>query len=213
MPWECYECTFVQESSPSGKGPCIICMHDNPLRVKGEVEDADASPSPAPPKITGSAVKTKALMSDVESLKAFLEAIAEESAAVVAAAEESAEAAAAVTMMEMMVGGGDNLGRPRAQNHTLVSAMDIVEASGAFMDCNIVGTQVEVVGIGELQQGRLCNQHRVCGLQLCKGSYVCFRKTRFAWRGGAEEDVLEVFHLDSGIMDYKVGYLPKHLAA
>ncbi len=33
------------------------------------------------------------------------------------------------------------------------------------------------------------------------------------WRGGDEEDVLEVFHLDSGIMVCKVGYLPKHLAA
>ncbi len=111
MPWECYECTFVQEGKPSGTGPCIMCMHDNPLRVKVDVEDANASPSPAPPKITGAAVKTKALMSDVVSLKAFSEAIAEESAAVAAAveaaaSEESAEAAAAVTMMEMMVGGG-----------------------------------------------------------------------------------------------------------
>jgi hypothetical protein len=33
--------------------------------------------------------------------------------------------------------------------------MDIVEASGAFMDCNIVGSHVEVVGIGESQQGLL----------------------------------------------------------
>ena len=50
-------------------------------------------------------------------------------------------------------------------------------------------------------------------LQLHKGSYVCFRKMKFAWRGGDEEDVLEVFHLDSRIMGCKVGYLPKHLAA
>ena len=35
----------------------------------------------------------------------------------------------------------------------------------------------------------------------------------FAWRGGDEEDVLEVFHLNSGIIGGKVGYLPKHLAA
>ena len=32
------------------------------------------------------------------------------------------------------------------------------------------------------------------------------------WRGGDKEDVLEVFHLDSGIMGCKMGYLPKHLA-
>ena len=218
MPWECYECIFVQEGSPSGMGPCIMCMHDNPLRVKVEVEDASASPSPAP-KITGTAVKTKALMSDVGSLKAFVEAISVESAAMAAAAAaaEPAVAAAAATMMGM-VGGGDASGKPRAQqpgvaNHTLVSTMDIVEASGLFMDRNIVGLQVEVVGIGESQRGRSCNKHHVCGSQLCKGRYVCFRKTWFAWRGGDEEDVLEVFHLDSGIMGCKVGYLPKHLAA
>jgi hypothetical protein len=115
MPWECYECTFVQEGSPSGKGPCLMCMHDNPLRIKVEVEDANASPSPAPPKITGTAVKTKVLMSDVAGLNAFLEAIAEDSAAVAAAVEaaaveESAESAAAVTMMEMRVGGVTILG-------------------------------------------------------------------------------------------------------
>jgi hypothetical protein len=53
------------------------------------------------------------------------------------------------------------------KNHTLISYMDIVEASGAFMDRNIVGSQVEVVGIGELQRGQLCNKHHVCGSQLC----------------------------------------------
>jgi hypothetical protein len=81
------------------------------------------------------------------------------------------------------------------------------------MDRNIVGSHVEVVGIGEPQRGQSCNKHHVCGSQLCEGSYVCFRKTRFAWRGGDKEDLLEVFHLDSGIMGCKVGYLPKHLAS
>ena len=74
MPWECFECTFVQEGSPSGRGPCIVCMHDNPLCIKVEVEDASASPSPAP-KITGTDMETKDLMSDAASLKAFAEAI------------------------------------------------------------------------------------------------------------------------------------------
>ena len=110
-----------------------MCMHDNPLRIKVEVEDTGVSPSP--PKITGTAVKTKALMSDVGSLKAFAEAITVDSAAVAAAAEESAVAAAAATMMGMVGGGDSGSGKPRAQqpgvlNHTLVSAMDIVEASG-----------------------------------------------------------------------------------
>ena len=81
------------------------------------------------------------------------------------------------------------------------------------MDCNIVGSQVEVVGICVSQRGRSYNKHHVCGLQLREGSYVCFRKMRFVWRGGDKEDVLEEFHLDSGIMGCKVGYLPKHLAA
>jgi hypothetical protein len=187
-------------------------MHDNPLRIKVEVEDASASPSPAP-KITGTDMKTKDLMSDIVSLKAFAEVITESATAVASAvAEESAAAAAAVTMMGM-AGGGDNSGKLCAKNRTLVSAMDIVEASGAFMDRNIVGSHVDIVGIGESQRGRSCNKHHVCGSQLREGSYVCFRKTRFAWRGGDEEDVLEVFHLDSGIMGCKVGYLPKHLAA
>ncbi len=99
MPWECFECTFVQEGSPSGRGPCIMCMHDNPLRIKVEVEDAvsgrgpcimcmhdnplrikveveDAGASPSPAlKITGTNVKMKDLMSDVASLKAFAEAL------------------------------------------------------------------------------------------------------------------------------------------
>ena len=105
MLWECFECTFVQEGSPSGRGPCIMCMHDNPLRIKVEVEDAGASPSPAP-KITGTVVKMKDLMSDVASMKAFAEAITESTAAVaLAVAEESAVAAAAVTMMGMAGGG------------------------------------------------------------------------------------------------------------
>jgi len=161
-------------------------MHNNPLLIKVEVEDASASPSPAP-KITGADVKMKDLMSDMASMKALAEEAITESATAVASAvaEESAAAAAAVTMMGM-VGGGDNSGKPHAKNHTLVSAMDIVEASGAFMDHNIVGSHVDLVGIGESQRGRSCNKHHDCGSQLREGSYVCFRKTRFAWRGGDE---------------------------
>ncbi len=106
MPWECFECTFVQEGSPSGRGPCIMCMHDIPLRIKVEVEDGSASPSPAP-KITGTDVKMKDLMSDVASMKAFAEEAITESATAVAlaVAEESAAAVAAVTMMGMAGGG------------------------------------------------------------------------------------------------------------
>ncbi len=115
MPWECFECTFVQEGSPSRRGPCIMCMHDNPLRIKVEVEDASASPSPTP-KITGTDVKMKDLMSDVASMKALAEEAITESATAVASAvvEESAAAAAAVTMMGMAGGvtiQGSRMGR------------------------------------------------------------------------------------------------------
>ena len=185
MPWECYKCTFINKSSPSRKGPCIMRMHDNPPRIKAEVGDARASPSPAP-KTTEMMVTTKALMLDVASLKAFVEAVMMESA--MAAAKESALAAAT---MVGMTRGGNNSGKPRAQqshaeNGALASVMDIVtvEMSGAFMDCSIVMSQVEVIGTGESQRGRLYNEHHVCRLQLCMGSYVCFGKTQFAWRGG-----------------------------
>ncbi len=93
MPWECFECTFIQEGSPSGRGPCIMCMHDNPLCIKVENEDFGASPSPAP-KITRTVVKTEVLMLDVSSLKAFAEAITVESVALTSAAVESAVPAA-----------------------------------------------------------------------------------------------------------------------
>ena len=121
MPWECYKYTFVQEGSPSGRGPCIVCMHDNPLCIKVEVEDASASPSPTP-KITGTDVKMKDLMSDVASMKAFAEEVITESATAVASAvaEESAAAAAAVTMMGM-VGGGVTIQGSRAQRITASS--------------------------------------------------------------------------------------------
>ena len=51
--------------------------------------------------------------------------------------------------------------------------------------------------------------HSFMRMRVC----ICFCKMWFAWRGGDEEDILKVFHLDSRIMGCKVGYLPKHLAA
>ena len=88
-------------------------MHDNPLRIKVEVEDGSASPSPAP-KITGTDVKMKDLMSDVASMKALAEEAITESAATVAsaAAEESAAAAAAAL-------SGNRIQRNHAGGHAL----------------------------------------------------------------------------------------------
>ena len=60
---------------------------------------------------------------------------------------------------------------------------------------------------------RSCGDHNCCGAVLVRvGSHVCFRKARFAWRDGKEEDVLEVYFLQGGLRTCKVGYLAKHLA-
>ena len=158
-------------------------MHDNPLCIKVEVEDAGVSPSPAP-KITKTDVEKKDLMSDVASLKAFAEEDHGVSRGCGVGCGGGVRCSSSCCDHDGDGGGGDNSGKPCAKNHTLVSTMDIMEASGAFMDHNIVGSHVEVVGIGESQQGRSCNKHHICGSQLRKGSYVCFRKTGL--RGGAE---------------------------
>ena len=62
-----------------------MCTHDNPLRVKVEVEDVCVSPSPIPrPKDYRVDDDNKALMLDEASLNSFLEAVTVESAAVAA---------------------------------------------------------------------------------------------------------------------------------
>jgi hypothetical protein len=96
--------------------------------------------------------------------------------------------------------------------HILNSVLEVVESSGTFVDPNIVGSDVEVVGTGESQRGRSCGEHNVCSTALvCVGSYVCFGKARFAWCDGKEEDVVEVFHVEEGCKMCKVDYLAKHL--
>jgi hypothetical protein len=93
------------------------------------------------------------------------------------------------------------------------AVLDVVEARGFVMDLDLVGSQVEVVGTTESQRGLSCHEHYCCGTTLLgAGSYVCFRKTRFAWRDGKEENVLEVYFLEEGLQTCKVGYLGKHLA-
>ena len=39
--------------------------------------------------------------------------------------------------------------------------LKVVESSGTFVDPNIVGSEVEVVGTGESQRGRSCCEHYV----------------------------------------------------
>jgi hypothetical protein len=63
----------------------------------------------------------------------------------------------------------------------LNSVIQVVESSGTFVDPNIVGSDVEIVGTGESQGGRSCGEHNVCGTALVRvGGYVCFGKARFA---------------------------------
>ena len=93
------------------------------------------------------------------------------------------------------------------------AVLDVVEALGFVMDPDLVGSQVEVVGTTESQRGQSCHEHYCCGTVLLRvGSYVCFRKTQFAWRDGDEENTLEVYFLEEGLQTCKVGYLGKHLA-
>ena len=97
--------------------------------------------------------------------------------------------------------------------HILNSVLEVVESSGTFVDPNIVGSDVEVIGTGESQHGQSCGEHYVSGTALVHvGSYVCFGKARFAWRNGKKEDVVEVFHVKEGRKMCKDGYLAKHLA-
>ena len=70
MPWECAECTYIHKSSSAGKGPYIMCMHDDPPRIKVEVEDVDASPPSRACKITGT-VTMWDLMADVGNLNSL----------------------------------------------------------------------------------------------------------------------------------------------
>ena len=73
-----------------------------------------------------------------------------------------------------------------------LGAVDFVSKSDTYMNPNLIGTCVDVVGTTDCQRGRQCDKHPVCGEALAVGSHVCFRKTQFAWREGVVEDVLEV---------------------
>ena len=87
----------------------------------------------------------------------------------------------------------------------LNSIIEVVESSGTFVDPNIVGSDVEIVGTGESQRDRSCGEHNVCGTALVRvGGYVCFGKARFAWRDGTEENIVEVFHVKEGRKTCKV---------
>ncbi len=71
MPWECAKCTYINKGSPTGKGPYIMCMHDDPPHIKVEVKDVGASPPSPARKITGTVTRGD-LMADMANLEAII---------------------------------------------------------------------------------------------------------------------------------------------
>ena len=96
----------------------MMCMHDNPHRVKVKVEDVDACPSPAH-KITGE-VTINDLLADAASLKALSEAATMASAAAAAVVKEVSVEVAAKPSARMSAAASK-------------SALKIIEYSGVFL--------------------------------------------------------------------------------
>ena len=103
----------------------MMCMHNNPHRIKVKVVGIDACPSPAH-KITGT-VTTDDLMADTANLKALAEAATMASAAAVAVAKEvSVEVAAKPRATTSAAASKKGEGM-------LESALKIIEYSGVFL--------------------------------------------------------------------------------
>jgi hypothetical protein len=108
-----------------GKGPCMMCMHDNPHCIKVEVEDIDACLSPAHKTI--GEVAPNDLLADAASLEALVEAAKMSSAAAAAVAKEvSVEVAAKPSATTSAAASKKGEG-------TLESALKIIEYSGVFL--------------------------------------------------------------------------------
>jgi hypothetical protein len=60
----------------------------------------------------------------------------------------------------------------------LNTVLKVVEASGSFLDPNLVEKEVEVVGTGKSQRGHSCSIHKCCGTALLQ--QVCVE----GWEGG-----------------------------
>ena len=61
-----------------------------------------------------------------------------------------------------------------------VSAMGFVSKLNTYMNPDLVGSSVDVVGTAEGQQGHRCAKHPdACGEALVVGSYVYFQKEQF----------------------------------
>ena len=180
-----------------------------------EIDPAVAAAAPAPAEVGAPAPARKWLTKRAKKLAATARVVV----SVPTPAIKSAETAPPVAEAPAAAAPGVAVIATPAPSQKLTmglilnSVLEVVESSGTFVDPNIVGSDVEIVGTGESQRGRSCGEHNVCGNALVRGgSYVCFDKARFAWRDGKEENVVEVFHVKEGRKMCKVGYLAKHLA-
>jgi hypothetical protein len=55
----------------------------------------------------------------------------------------------------------------------LNTVLKVVEASGSFLDPNLVEKEGEVVGMGKSQRGCSCSIHKCCGTELLQQDKVC----------------------------------------
>ena len=102
----------------------MMCMHDNPHRIKVEVKDIDACSSPAC-KITKT-VTTEDLMADASNLKAFAAATTMASVATVVAKAVTVEVAAKPS-------AATSAAASEKREGMLESALKIIEYWGVFL--------------------------------------------------------------------------------
>jgi hypothetical protein len=187
--WQCLYCTFINEDA---SGACIMCQKAHPKRRLIVAEEAVAAAEAEP--------------------EAAAVAVAQGGSA---PADDKEDDIPLPVTPSTEVCGTKTEGKDSEETKRAVAfsdVCDLIKKNGHFMDPNLVGSSIKIVGINELQCGRSCNDHVVCGQFLKCGSYVCFCAERFNWRGDKEEDVISVYRLKKGVRTCKVGYLPKHLA-
>ena len=189
--WQCLYCTFINEDA---SGACIMCQKAHPKRRLIVAEEAVAA-AEAEPEAAAVAVDQQGGGAPAD--------------------DEGDNIPLPVAPSTKVCGTKTGEGEDSEETKRAVAfsdVFDLIQKNGHFMDPNLVGSSVEIVGINESQRGRSCDDHVICGQSLKRGSYVCFCVERFNWRGDKEEDVISVYLLKNGVRTCKVGYLPKHLA-
>jgi hypothetical protein len=187
--WQCLYCTFVNEYA---SGTCIMCQKAHPKRRLIVAEEAVVAAEAEP--------------------EAAAVAVAQGGGAT---ADDEEDDIPLPVAPSTKVCGTKTEGEDLEETKRAVAfsdVCDLIKKNGHFMDPDLVGSSVKIVGINESQRGCSCDDHVVCGQSLKRGSYICFCAEHFNWRGDKEDDVISVYHLKNGVRTCKVGYLPKHLA-